>query len=78
MYIYIYICIYIKPNNSPLYANANSNEPPNILERLHTMVNIRLLSLSIHKDELSKAKPLCKRALKSSGFNKNLRSKSIQ
>ena len=66
--------MYIKPNNNPLYANANSNEPPNMLERLH----IRLLSLSIHKDEFDKAKPLCKKALKSSGFNKNLKSESIQ
>ena len=49
---------YRKTNDSPLYANANINHPPNILEQLPTMVNIRVSSLSINEDEFRKAKPL--------------------
>ena len=68
---------YRKPNYSPLYANVNSNHPPNIFEQLPTMLNIRLSSLSINEDESNKAKPLYGKALKSSGFNKNLKFESI-
>ena len=42
------------------------------------MLNIRLSSLSINEDEFNKAKPLYEKALKSSGFNKNLKFESIQ
>ena len=49
---------YRKTNDSPLYANANINHPPNILEQLPTMVNIRVSSLSINEDQFRKAKPL--------------------
>ena len=41
------------------------------------MVKIGLLSLSINEDEFNKAKPLYEKALKSSGFNKNLKCESI-
>ena len=69
---------YRKPNYSPLYANVNSNHPPNIFEQLPTMLNIRLSSLSINEDESNKAKRLYEKALKSSGFNKNLKFENIQ
>ena len=48
------------------------------LEQLPTLVNIWLSSLFINKDEFSKAIYLYKTALKSSGFNKNLKFESIQ
>ena len=68
---------YRKSNDSPLYLNANSNHPPNTLEQLPTVVNIRLSSLSINEDEFNKAKSLYEKALKSSGSHKNLKFESI-
>ena len=65
--------LYGKPNDSPLYVNTNSSHSLNILEQLPTMVNISLSSLSISEDEFNKAKLLYKKALKSSGFNNNLK-----
>ena len=69
---------YRKPNDSPLYVNASSNHPPNILEQVPTMVNTRLSSLPINEDEFNKAKPLYEKSRKSSGFYKNLKLESIQ
>ena len=51
---------YRKPNDRPLYVNANSNHPPTILKQLTTMVNTRLSLLTINEDEFDKAKPLYK------------------
>ena len=42
------------------------------------MVNTHLSSLSIHEDEFNKPKPIYEKALKISGFNKNLKFESIQ
>ena len=42
------------------------------------MVNTRLSSLSINQDEFNKAKPLYEKALKNSGFKKNIKFESIQ
>ena len=42
------------------------------------MVKTRLSSLSINEDELNKAKLLYGKALKGSGFNKNLKCESMQ
>ena len=69
---------YRKPNDRPLYVNANSNHPPTILKQLPTMVNTRLSLLSINEDEFDKAKPLYENALKSSGFNKYLKFENTQ
>ena len=69
---------YRKPNDSPLYVDASSNHPPNILEQVPTMVNTRLSSLPINEDEFNKAKPLYEKSRKSSGFYKNLKLESIQ
>ena len=65
---------YGKPNDSPLYVNANSNHPTSILEQLPKTVNI----CPINEEEFNKAKPLHEKALKSSGFNKNLIFESTQ
>ena len=69
---------YRKRNDRPFYVNANSNHPPYILEQLPAVVNTSLSSLSINEDEFIKAKYLYVNALKSSGFNKNLKFESIQ
>ena len=69
---------YRKPNDRPLYVNANSNHPPTILKQLPTMINTRLSTLSINEEEFNKAKPLYETALKNSGFNGNLKFQNIQ
>ena len=69
---------YRKSNDIPLYVNASSNHSPSILEQLPTMVNICHSPLSINEDEFNKAKYLYEKALKSSGFNRNLKFESIQ
>ena len=69
---------YRKQNDRPLYVNANSNQPPDILEQLPSMVNIRLSSLFVNEDEFNKAKPLYEKVLKSSGLKRNLKFESIQ
>ena len=51
-------CPFRKPNNQPLYINAKSNHPPNILRDLPSMINKRLSDLSCNEEEYEKAKPL--------------------
>ena len=63
---------YRKPSDNSLYVNAISNHPPIISKQLPKMVKTHLSSLFINEDELNEAKPLYEKALKSSGFNKNL------
>ena len=50
-----------KPNDSPLYVNANSNHPPTILKQLPSMEGTCLSSLLINKDEFNKANLYIKR-----------------
>ena len=52
-----------KPNNQPLYINAKSNHPANILRDLPSMINKRSSDLSCNEEEYEKAKPLCECAL---------------
>ena len=63
---------YRKPNDNSLYVNAIFNHPPIISKQLPKMMKTHLSSLFINEDELNEAKPLYEKALKSSGFNKNL------
>ena len=63
---------YRKPNDNPLYINANSNHPPSIIKELPTMINKRLTDHSIDKAEFDKAKPTYENALAASGFNVSL------
>ena len=60
---------YRKPNNTPLYIHSESNHPPSITKQLPSMTRKHTLNLSCNENEFSKAKPLYKSALKSSGFN---------
>ena len=53
-----------KPNNQPLYINAKSNHPPNILRDLPSMINKRLSDLSCNEEEYEKAKPLYENCIK--------------
>ena len=58
---------YRKPNNEPLYINASSNHPPNVLKQLPTSIMSRIRSLSCDEVEFDKAAPAYRSALESSG-----------
>ena len=61
-----------KPNNHPLYINAKSNHPPNILRDLPSMINKRLSDLSCNEEVYEKAKPLYETASKESDYKTTL------
>ena len=61
-----------KPNNQPLYINAKSNHPSNILRDLPNVINKRLSDLSCNEEEYEKAKPLYETALNESGYKTTL------
>ena len=58
------LCPFRKPNSQPLYINAKSNHPPNILRDLPSMINKRLSDLSCNEEEYEKAKPLYENCIK--------------
>ena len=62
----------MKPNNQPLYINAKSNHPPNILRDLHSLINKRLSDLSCTEEDYEKAKLLYETALNESGSKTTL------
>ena len=58
----------MKPINQPLYINAKSNHPPNILRDLPSTINKRLSHLSWNEEEYKKPKPLHETALNETGY----------
>ena len=68
---------YRKPSNTPLYIHSESNHPPSIIKQLPSMINKHISNLSCNKHEFYKAKPLYESALKSSGFNCNMKFKAL-
>ena len=60
-------CPYRKPNNQPLYINAKSNHPPNIIKQLLDSFSRRISDNSCNEDEFNKAMTEYETALKSSG-----------
>ena len=62
---------YRKPNDKPIYINANSNHPPSVLKSLPTMINKQISDLSSDIKELDRAKGLYQEALKT-GFEFNI------
>ena len=54
---------YRKPNDTPVYINADSNHPPSILKHIPKMVEKRLQNISCNEDVFDKAKPLYEEAL---------------
>ena len=60
---------FIKPNDTPLYVNINSNHPPKILENIPKGVNKRLSSISATKDIFDKAAPIYQAALREAGYS---------
>ena len=55
-----------KANNTPLYNNAFSNQPPTIVIQLPKMINKRISDLSCNKEEFDKVKSVYKSARKDS------------
>ena len=69
---------YRKPNDTPLYINAESNHPPIILKNLPSMIESRLISISSNKTCLNEAKSDYEKALRDSGYNHTIDYKTPQ
>ena len=63
---------YRKPNDRPLYINALSNHPPNIIKQLPKMIEKRLNNLSSSKEVFDGAVQPYEAALRESGYKVNL------
>ena len=64
---------FLKPNDSPIYINKDSNHPPSILRNLPASVNKRLSSISSNEGVFREAIPPYKNALRESGYNTELK-----
>ena len=63
---------YRKPNDTPLYINAQSNHPPQVIKNLPKMINKRLSSISCNQERFDQAKPAYQEALQKSGYTTDL------
>ena len=63
---------YRKPDNEPLYVNANSNHPPNVLKQIPKGIAKRLSEISSNEEVFKAAIPQYEEALKRSGFDQKL------
>ena len=63
---------YRKPNNDPLYVDARSNHPPNIIKQIPLSINQRLSSLSSHETSFRNSLPVYEDALKRSKYKARL------
>ena len=63
---------YRKPDNNPLYINANSNHPPSIIRQIPGSISTRISGSSCDSDEYSKTSQLYNDALKSSGYKEKI------
>ena len=61
-----------KPNDPPLYINASSNHPKNIIKQVPEMINDRISNLSCNAREFNRVKDIYQTALNASDFNKEL------
>ena len=69
----IYIYIYKKPNDEPLYINRNSNHPPTILSWLPQTISKRKSSLSSNFELFSRAAPIYNAALENAGYTERVK-----
>ena len=65
-------CAYKKPNSYPLYIHKNSNHPPTIIKNLPTNIGKRISDLSSNFHEFDKVKDMYQKALKDSGYKKEI------
>ena len=64
---------YIKPGDSPLYVNSNSNHPPSIIKNIPAGINRRLSSISSSQQIFDRSAPLYQRELDRNGYNFTLK-----
>ena len=62
-----------KPNDFPVYINAKSNHPPNIIKEIPKMIEKRLTNLSSNEKVFEEKKPIYVTALKNSGHDSTLK-----
>ena len=64
---------YTKPGNQPIYVNAKSNHPPNVIKEIPTMINKRLCKLSSNESEFNNNKEkIYQQALKYANYKHKL------
>ena len=63
---------YIKPGDSPLYVNSNSNHPPGVNKNIPAGINKRLSTISSNKQIFENAAPLYQQELDRNGYNYKL------
>ena len=64
---------YRKPNDHPLYINTNSNHPPSIIKELPHNISKRISEISSSEEIFNEAAPYYNNALKSSGYEENIK-----
>ena len=64
---------FMKPNDTPLYVNRNSNHPPSIIKNLPAGINKRLSSISATEGVFKNAIPPYQEALENSGYQTALK-----
>ena len=62
---------YMKPNNTPLYINKNSNHPPNIIKNIPSSINRRLSAISSNNNNFKQSTAPYQEALKKAGTSMN-------
>ena len=60
---------YIKPGDSPLYVNSNSNHPPSVIKNIPAGINKRLSTISSNKQIFENAAPLYQQELDRNGYS---------
>ena len=68
----------MKPNDTPIYINKDSNHPPSIINNIPLAVNKRLSSISANEEIFNKAATPYQEALNKSGYNYKLRYEPTQ
>ena len=63
---------YSKPNSQPIYVNALSNHPPNILKRIPEMISERISNISSNTNIFDRAAPIYNEALTDSGYKEKI------
>ncbi len=64
---------YMKPNNTPLYVNKESNHPPTIIRNIPESINKRLSNISTNKSIFDEAVPEYQTALDKCGYDYKLK-----
>lgn len=63
---------YLKPGNTPIYVNAKSNHPQNVIREIPEGINRRLSDISSNESEFNKSTKVYQEALRKSGYNHKL------